>query len=137
MSVQTTQSGATDDWPVLDLGKLDAFETEAGASPNNSLERVLRQFFRSAPNLLAEMENDHAGEDNAGLARSAQLLAANSDAVGAVCLAHKCRTLESQANTGKVDAELVGAIAFDYDDAACALEDELSRRAPSNNAEAL
>ena len=79
MSVQTTQSGATDDGPVLDLGKLDAFETEAGASPNNSLERVLRQFFRSAPNLLAEMENDHAGEDNAGLARSAQLLAANSD----------------------------------------------------------
>ncbi len=124
MSVHDIETKSAESGQIIDAGKLDTYD----ATADSGLEHSLRLYFRGAPNLLAEIENGMAAGDITAVAGAAQMLAANSDAVGAVALAQQCRVLESQANEGDVDTELVGQIAFAYDDAASALEEELERR---------
>jgi HPt (histidine-containing phosphotransfer) domain-containing protein len=102
--------------------------TQLGGKPGFA-EKIVRQFLKSAPPLLQELENGAATCDNYLLYHVSHRLKSSSGMVGAKVLSWRCERLETQARRGIVAdaaAALVAEIAADYRIAAAYLSAHVS-----------
>ena len=107
---------------TLELAALDQIRAAGGADADRLLEKVLRLYCDSVPQMLKSMQEAANKGDCIALQRAAHALKSSSHNVGALRFAQLCRDLETAARAGHIRFDRLAALEFEFDSVRRALE---------------
>jgi two-component system, sensor histidine kinase len=107
---------------TLEINAIAQIRAAGGPDADRLLEKVLRLYCDSVPQMLKSMQEAAGKGDCVALQRAAHALKSSSHNVGAVRFASLCRDLESAARAGQIRFDRLEALEFEFDSVRRALE---------------
>jgi TMAO reductase system sensor TorS len=107
---------------TLEINAIAQIRAAGGNDADRLLEKVLRLYCDSVPQMLKSMQEAAGKGDCIALQRAAHALKSSSHNVGAVRFASLCRDLETAARLGQIRFDRLAALEFEFDSVRRALE---------------
>jgi TMAO reductase system sensor TorS len=107
---------------TLEINAIAQIRAAGGTDADRLLEKVLRLYCDSVPQMLKSMQEAAGKGDCVALQRAAHALKSSSHNVGAVRFASLCRDLETAARAGQIRFDRLEALEFEFDTVRRALE---------------
>jgi TMAO reductase system sensor TorS len=107
---------------TLEINAIAQIRAAGGSDAERLLEKVLRLYCDSVPQMLKSMQEAAGKGDCIALQRAAHALKSSSHNVGAVRFASLCRDLETAARMGQIRFDRLAALEFEFDSVRRALE---------------
>jgi TMAO reductase system sensor TorS len=107
---------------TLEINAIAQIRAAGGSDADRLLEKVLRLYCDSVPQMLKSMQEAAGKGDCVALQRAAHALKSSSHNVGAVRFASLCRDLETAARAGQIRFDRLSALEFEFDSVRRALE---------------
>ena len=107
---------------TLEINAIAQIRAAGGSDADRLLEKVLRLYCDSVPQMLKSMQEAAGKGDCVALQRAAHALKSSSHNVGAVRFASLCRDLETAARIGQIRFDRLEALEFEFDSVRRALE---------------
>jgi TMAO reductase system sensor TorS len=107
---------------TLEINAIAQIRAAGGSDADRLLEKVLRLYCDSVPQMLKSMQEAAGKGDCVALQRAAHALKSSSHNVGAVRFASLCRDLETAARVGQIRFDRLAALQFEFDSVRRALE---------------
>jgi TMAO reductase system sensor TorS len=107
---------------TLEINAIAQIRAAGGTDADRLLEKVLRLYCDSVPQMLKSMQEAAGKGDCVALQRAAHALKSSSHNVGAVRFASLCRDLEAAARIGQIRFDRLSALEFEFDSVRRALE---------------
>jgi TMAO reductase system sensor TorS len=107
---------------TLEINAIAQIRAAGGTDADRLLEKVLRLYCDSVPQMLRSMQEAAGKGDCVALQRAAHALKSSSHNVGAVRFASLCRDLETAARAGQIRFDRLEALEFEFDSVRRALE---------------
>jgi TMAO reductase system sensor TorS len=107
---------------TLEINAIAQIRAAGGSDADRLLEKVLRLYCDSVPQMLKSMQEAAGKGDCVALQRAAHALKSSSHNVGAVRFASLCRDLETAARAGQIRFDRLEALEFEFDSVRRALE---------------
>ncbi len=107
---------------TLEINAIAQIRAAGGTDADRLLEKVLRLYCDSVPQMLKSMQEAAGKGDCVALQRAAHALKSSSHNVGALRFAQLCRDLETAARSGQIRFDRLAALEFEFDSVRRALE---------------
>jgi CheY-like chemotaxis protein len=107
---------------TLEIGAIAEIRAAGGRDADRLLEKVLRLYCDSVPQMLKTLQDAAGKGDCAAVQRTAHALKSSSQNVGAVRFAQLCRDLETGARGGEIRFDRLAALQFEFESVRQALE---------------
>jgi len=107
---------------TLEIGALDQIRALGGGDADRLLDKVVRLYCESVPQMLTSMQDAASKGDYVALQRAAHALKSSSHNVGAERFAQLCRDLETAARSGTIRFDRLAALEFEFASVRRALE---------------
>ncbi len=107
---------------TLEIGAIAQIRAAGGSDAERLLEKVLRLYCDSVPQMLKSMQEAAGKGDCVALQRAAHALKSSSHNVGAARFASLCRDLETAARAGQIRFDRLAALEFEFASVRRALE---------------
>jgi CheY-like chemotaxis protein/HPt (histidine-containing phosphotransfer) domain-containing protein len=112
----------SDSAQTLELDALARIRAAGGEQAERLLEKVLRLYCDSVPQMLKSMQEAAGRGDCVALHRAAHALKSSSHNIGAVRFTQLCRDVETGARAGQIRFDRLQALQFEFDSVRRALE---------------